>query len=314
MAGAYSAPKTLLHRLWREPPPSLALEFTPEGVAAARWTPGAGTVDQFTFESLPEGALRASPVRENLVRPDDVRRVTANALQNVSRRGGGNIALFLPDVAARVSVISFDQLPDKKEEVLPLIRWRLKKTVPFEIDDASLSYQRQGRSREGEEVAVAVVPTVIIRQYEVLAESLGYQPGFVTLSSLAALGLIDPDHGRAGGAMLLRSTGPLMTIVVTSPGRLRIFRSNELPPGADASTLEEIVGDVYGSVVYFQDNYKEAVERIYLAGFGVQTRALQDAIEAEVCVRPQSLLVPGARAEDAKFLGIYGMIAEQAKE
>jgi hypothetical protein len=112
--------------------------------------------------------------------------------------------------------------------------------------------------------------------------------------------------------MLVRRVGPLLTIVLTSPGRLRIFRSAELPPGG--SPLEEIVTDVYGSAVYFQDNFQEAVERIYLAGFEDQTEALREVIERELGVRPAGLLLPGLRSADAKFLGIYGMVAEQAKE
>ena len=310
--GVYSAPKTVFHRLWREPPPSLALEFAHEGVAAARWTPGAGAIERFTYEPLPEGALRPSPVRENLARPEEVRRAVMNALHNVSRRPGGNLALFLPDLTARVSVVTFEQLPEKRDDLEPMVRWKLKKTVPFEIDEAALAYQRQGRSGQGEELVVAVVPSSVVRQYEALVEPLGYQPGFVTLSSLAALGLIDSQPGRPAGAMLVRRVGPLLTIVLTSPGRLRIFRSAELPPGG--SPLEEIVTDVYGSAVYFQDNFQEAVERIYLAGFEDQTEALGEVIERELGVRPAGLLLPGLRSADAKFLGIYGMVAEQAKE
>jgi type IV pilus assembly protein PilM len=312
MVSVYSAPKTIFHRLWNEPPPSLALEFTPEGLAAARWRPGAGALERFSFEPLAEGALRPSPVRENLARPEEVRRAAAAALQNVVRRPGGRLALFLPDLAARVSTITFEQLPDKHDEVLPLIRWRLKKTVPFEIEEASVAYHRQGRGEEGEEVLVSVALTSIVRQYEATVESLGYEPGFATLSSLAALGLVDSQPGRAAGTMLLRSTGSLMTILLTSPGRLRVFRASELPPGGNS--LEEIVSDAYGSAVYYQDNYKETVERIYLAGFGQQTAALQEAIERELGVRPGGLLLPGMRSADAKFLGIYGMVAEQAKE
>ncbi len=310
----YSAPRNLFQRLWNEPPPSLAVEFSSAGVAAARWTPGAGTAEQVAVAPLAEGALRPSPVRENLARPDDVRRALASALGQVSRRNGGNLAVFLPDVSARVSVVTFEQLPNKAEEAASLIRWRLKKTVPFEMEDATLAYFPQGQSMEGQEVVVAVTPHAVVRQYEMLLDSLEYEPGFVTLSSMAALGLLPESRAdRASGTMLVRGAGSLLTIVVTSAGRLRIFRATELPAGEEARTLEEVFADAYSSAVYFQDSYGGKVEQIYLAGFGAQTAGLQELMSTELGLQAQPLAVPGIRGEEAGFLGFQGMIAEQAR-
>ncbi len=314
MASVYSAPKTFVHRLWYDPPPSLALEFTGAGVAACEWTPGAGQVGNFSSEAWPDGTLRPSPVRENMLRPDEVRRAAATVLDRATRRRGGNIALLLPDVAARVSVLTFEQFPGKAEDRLPLIRWRLKKTVPFEIDDAMLSYQRQGRSREGEEIAVAVSPGAIVRQYEAITQSLGFQPGFVSLSSLAMLGLLSEADSAPAGTMLLRAAAGLLTIVLLSPHKLRIFRSTELPAGADAAALDGVVRDAYSSAVYFQDNFGEKISRIFLAGFGERTGELREAVGRELGVQPQNLIAPGARTQDEQYLGIYGIIAEQARE
>jgi len=310
----YSAPRNLLRRLWHEPPPSLALEFSAGGVAAAEWVPGAGRMARFAVEALEEGALRPSPVRENIARPDEVQNAVRLALERVTRRRGGNLALLLPDVAARVSVIAFEQFPQKAQERVPLIRWRLKKTVPFEIDDAALAYQRQGTSPQGEELAVAVSPRVVTRQYEALVESLGFNPGFVTLSSMAALGLIATPEHRTTGTMLMRRSTGLLTILLLSPGKLRIFRSTELPAGDEGLTLEEIVGDAYSSAIYFQDNFGEKVERVFLTGFGDRTEELRGLVEKDLGARTQSLVVPGARSEDAQYLGLHGIVAGQATQ
>ena len=316
MASAYSVPRNLFHRLWYEPAPLLAVEFSSDGVAAACWTPGAGTVERFTSEPLPEGALQPSLVRENWQRPEEVRGALSQVLERVSPRNGGNLAVLLPDVAARISMMALEQLPARREEVQALLRWRLKKTVPFEVAQAALAYQTVGDSPQGRELLVAVSPEAVVRQYEVELESLGYRPGFVTLSSLAAIGLLPSAGAGAGadrGTMLLRSAGRLSTILVTGSGRLHMFRSSDLPAEEQARSLEEILADAYSSAVYFQDNFGETLERIYLAGFGGQTLQLQELIEQEIDVRAQLLLVPGARSEDNGFLGLYGMIAGQAK-
>ena len=314
MTSAFSVARNLFYRLWDEPLPSLAVEFSSSGVAAACWTPGAGTVDQVTSEPLPEGALRPSLVRDNVLSPDAVRSALVQVLGRMNRRNGGNLAVLLPDVAARVSPLTLEQLPARQEEAQALLRWRLKKTVPFEVEQASFAYQPVGDSPEGREVLVAVAPRVVVRQYEMALESLGYQPGFVTLSSLAAIGLLPVGSTDANrGAMLLRSSGRLSTILMTGSDRLRMFRSFELPAEEQPRSLEEIVADAYSSAVYFQDTFGETLERIYVAGFGGQTPQLQELIGQELDVRAQPLLVPGVRSEDNDFLGLHGMIAEQAK-
>ncbi len=313
---AYSAPRTLFHRLWFEPPPAVGIEFCSEAVGVARWEPGQGMIDQLTTEPLPEGALRASPVRENFQRFDDVRRAVAAALGRLGRKPGGNVAVFLPDVSARVTVLDFDSLPEKMDDALPLIRWRLKKAVPFEIDDASVAFQRQRHrapSDGAQEVVVAAAPSAVVRQYEAIVESLGYRPRFVTVSSLAALGLLEQTDHPHSGTMLLRASGRLLTVVVTSGGALRMFRATELP-GEEVHSVEEVVSDAYGSGVYFEDNFGGRIERIHLAGFGRRTSEICDAAERELGMRPQPLIVPGARAEEAVFLGIHGMVVEQARD
>ncbi len=161
---------------------------------------------------------------------------------------------------------------------------------------------------------VAVTPHAVVRQYEMLLDSLEYEPGFVTLSSMAALGLLPESRAdRASGTMLVRGAGSLLTIVVTSAGRLRIFRATELPAGEEARTLEEVFADAYSSAVYFQDSYGGKVEQIYLAGFGAQTAGLQELMSTELGLQAQPLAVPGIRGEEAGFLGFQGMIAEQAR-
>jgi type IV pilus assembly protein PilM len=313
MASVYSAPKNVFRRLWYEPPPSLGVEFSAAGIAAAQWAPGAGVMEQFDIEPLPEGALRASPVRENVAQHEEVQRVLRQVLERVTHRHGGNIALLLPDAAARVSVVNFEQLPQSPHERLPLIRWRLKKTVPFEIDDAALAYHRQGASAQGEELAIAVSPLPIIRQYEALVESLGFDAGFVTLSSLAALGLVSPAEQHGAGVMLIRGLGGLLTILVVSPAKIRVFRATELPVDERGNFLiEEIARHAYSSTVYYADNFQEKVERVFLADFGEQSEELRGALEGELGVPAQLLAVPGARAQGQQFLGLHGMVAAQA--
>src|SRR5262245_40909647 len=118
---------------WQDPPPQHVFEMSEAGIAYAR---GA----QAGFEPFPLGTLKASPAEDNLLKLE-----TAAALIHAVAPGNGNkkrrpAAILLPDASARISVLDFDSFPDTPEEQLSLIRFRVKKTIPFDIDSASVSF------------------------------------------------------------------------------------------------------------------------------------------------------------------------------
>ena len=101
--------------------------------------------------------------------------------------------MILPDYCARVAVLDFDTFPSDLEEQQALVRFRLKKSVPFEVDTAVVSYVEQPRSGAKVEVLAAVMSSDIVVQYEAPFRAAGFHPGLVTTSSLAALNLLAPD-------------------------------------------------------------------------------------------------------------------------
>ncbi len=298
--------QNVLRRLWEDPPPALACEFTEDAVAAAGWSSGAVRPAVFASRPLPAGALRPSPLRENIAAPEAVSDAVAAVLDEVTRRARSrrrDIALLLPDMSARVSVLPFEQLPPDPAEVLTLIKFRLKKTVPFDIETAAVSFETRGP-----EVLAAVTPRAVVRQYETILENLGYQPGFVTLSTLSGLKLMVYGSNPMDGAMLLRRSGRWMTIAAGSAGRLRLMRvSEQVSEGQD-----ELFHDIYSSALFFQDNYGGKVERIFEIGLEARSEALGAQLESELGVRPRPLAVPGGTPEESAFLGIFGLLAEQA--
>src|SRR5208283_144519 len=107
------------------PHPLLAVEISPGRVAGARFTHG-GSVDGFSVENLPPGAITPSAVETNLTNPAAVK----SAVTNVCLRLG--------------------------EEALPMLRWKLKKSVPFEVEETLLSYMRQAPRTDGVDVVTAI--------------------------------------------------------------------------------------------------------------------------------------------------------------
>ena len=127
------------------PHPSLVVEIASTHVAAAHWSKTGGHLDSHAIEPLPPGAVMASPVDTNVVQPDAVRSVLRKVLSRVPA-GNAPLALLIPDPVVRVFILPFDTLPRRADEALSLLRWRLKKSVPFDVDETVVSWMRDRKS------------------------------------------------------------------------------------------------------------------------------------------------------------------------
>ena len=176
--------KQITH-LVKDPPPDHIFELSEAGIAYAR-------NGETGFQTFEPGVLAVSPVADNLLRPDAV----AAALARIAPPNGAKrrpAAVILPDYAARVSLLDFDSFPSSPEEQLPLVRFRVKKTIPFDIDSAAVSYWAQPASTKTGakkiEVVAVTVSLEILARYEAIFRAANLHPGEVTTSGLAALNL-----------------------------------------------------------------------------------------------------------------------------
>src|ERR1700722_10501391 len=120
--------KQITH-LVNDPPPENIFELSEAGIAYSR-------NGETGFQAFEPGVLAASPLSDNILRAD----VVTSALARIAPPNGAKrrpAALILPDYAVRVSLLDFDSFPSAPEEQLPLVRFRVKKTIPFDIDSAA---------------------------------------------------------------------------------------------------------------------------------------------------------------------------------
>src|SRR5436305_1544183 len=91
------------------PPPDAAIEIAPEGVSVAALG-GRGrdaTVHNYATEALAAGLVVPKLTAGNIVDREAVARAVAVALERATLRPR-RVALVIPDVAARVSLVRFD--------------------------------------------------------------------------------------------------------------------------------------------------------------------------------------------------------------
>lgn len=263
-----------IQAIFRDPPPEYTFEVSASGLAMSRTRPPAAV----QFAPLAPGVLSPSPVRENIANVP----AFTEALRKLIPATGGRrtAALILPDNAMRLAVLEFENLPEKDEERTALIRFRLRKTVPFDIDSAALSYQTQ----PGNKVLVAVAAAGVIAQYEAPFRALGLEPGIVTPAALAILELLP-----ATGSWLMahRNSGAL-SVLVMGNGILTLARSLELAEDA-GDPIDEIASDLYATRVYIEDQAGTKPESLYLAGFGDTADRVATRLGSELDVRTEVL-------------------------
>lgn len=271
---------------WLEamPHPPLALEISQDRVAAARWT-RAGGLDSYAIESLPNGALMPSAVESNIVDSGAVRGAIAAVMAKL-RAKDEDVALLVPDPVIRVFVQHFEQFPRSPQEAEPMLRWKLKKSVPFEADETIISYMRQAPREDGVDVVTALARLRIIREYEALAEAVGLNPGVVMSSSLAAVTLLNDSQPT----LLARVSGLALTTAIVREGVLCGYRCTELPAQNVDLTPQMLLEEIFPVAAYYQDTWREGIQAVRVAGLGHRLSDFVGPLEEEFKCEVRSLL------------------------
>ena len=231
--------------------PRLACEVRADGVVAARAEDATAVLQAVARVSLTEGIVLPQfhpdpAAAENGTEPGSVAggvRETAGrealvgalrtALEQVGQRGR-DVTLVVPDAAVRVLLLDFDALPAKAAEALPVVRFRLKKLLPFDADGAAVSYQVMATTRAGLQVLAVAMPREVQAEYERLVREAGFEPGAVLPSTLAALA------GLAEGEtpMLVVNAGlEGVTTAIVKSGVLLLHRTVDLGGEAGAGAV-----------------------------------------------------------------------------
>jgi len=267
------------------PHPPLAFEISQDRVAAARFT-RSGTVEGNAVEELPKGAIVPSAIEANLANVAAV----SSAVRTICRTLGAeneDAALLLPDPVIRVFVQHFEDFPRTAQEAIPMLRWKLKKSVPFEVDETLLSYMKQKpKDESGADVVTAIARLRIIKEYEGLLENVALRPGVVLSSSLAAISLLDDQKP----ALLARVSGTSLTTAIARDGVLAGYRCTELPTHAEDLTPQMLLEEVYPVAAYYQDTWREGIESVRVAGLGSRLPEFVRPLEAEFKCPVRSLL------------------------
>ena len=282
------------------PNPQIGVEIAVDRLCAVRLSHD-GSVDDVVIEPLPPDSVVPSAVESNLVNAEPLLAAISKVCKRL-RTKDEDVAMLLPDPVIRVFLQHFEEFPRSPREALPMLRWKLKKSVPFGVDETVLSYMRQAPRESGVDVLTAFARLGIVREYEELAESVGLRAGVILSSSLAAVALLE-EHNTT---LLARVSGTGLTTAIVRDGILCSYRCTELPAHGSDLTPQILVEEIFPAAVYFRDIWHEDVQSIRVAGISARLAEfvgpLQSEFQCPVKSLLQSAVSDGRIPEDARPL------------
>ena|SRR5687768_14282581 len=257
-----SADKSSGRGWFASPPPPAAIEIDARRVSVV--TMSARSVTGYASEPLPPGLVTPNLNGANV---HDAAALTGSlkaALDRVSPRPR-RAALILPDAAAKVSLVRFEKVPAKAQDLDQLIRWQVRKAAPFRIEDAQVSWAEASEvPGGGREYFVVLARRDLIHTYEKVCEAAGVHAGTIDIASTNLVNAVLATRPQlaSGDWLLVHTAVDYATLVVVRDGHVIFFRNR---PG---DGVTDDMGDlVHQTAMYYQDRLGGShFSRVVLSG------------------------------------------------
>jgi hypothetical protein len=250
-APALARGRDWLRRAFVDPePPLVAVEVRANavGVVRAAREKGRLTLAAAASVELAPGTVQVSMTQPNVADPERFRAALRGALERAGVLGGARAALVLPDPVARVALVPEAELVgEKKMDRADLIRFRLRKGVPFEVREARVAWA----SAEGAGAGSALVAAghgAVIDGYEDACRAEGLEPGLVEVATLALVRGV--AGGRGGDRLLVNWDEGYVTFALLRDGWPVLVRTLSGPlAGAPA----EVAREAAQTAIYYRE-------------------------------------------------------------
>jgi Tfp pilus assembly PilM family ATPase len=235
---------------------------------------------------LPPGCLELSIVQPNVVDGAAFQKALRAALERSGVLAGARVALVLPDPAARVALLPAAELGGHgRAQTEELVRFRLRKSVPFDIREARVVFASPG-TRSEDPVLVAAIFKPILDAYEAACRAAGVHAGLIELSALALLGTAFRGQPAADRLLVNWEDGYVTLVIARGEWPLVARTLTGVPAGDPA----EVAREVSHTALY----YRERLGGTQLASALVRCTVLPPAeaaaaLEAPLGFRPDAL-------------------------
>jgi type IV pilus assembly protein PilM len=247
--------------------PTVAVEIAAHQVSAAslEFRSGTAVVSMHATEAMPPGALVPSLTTANVQHRQAVVDVIGRVLERTGRPR--RIGLIVPDLVAKVSFVRFEQPPSRAADLEQLVRWQVRKTAPFAVDEAQVSFVPGLRAADGQEFVVSLARRAIVEEYESICAEAGAHAGIVDLATFNVINAVlasAPPVSASGmdTDWLLVNIAPDYASIAILRGKHLIFFRNRVAD--EEGTLPDLV---HQAAMYYEDRLSGGgFARVFLTG------------------------------------------------
>lgn len=240
---------------------TIGVSLSSSGVAFAQVGGAASSprLEQLSFRPLSPGTMRPSFREPNILNPQGFI-IALKEARNALRCGGRSVSLSLPDSVGRVMMLDIEGRFKNRAEGLDLIRWKLKKRLPFETADLHLDYQLVKTRENGDMVLLVVlVFRPVITQYEELLQGAGVVPARIDLNCLNLCNLFERRLGARDDYALVTYYGSNLGIMFFADGKPEFVRNKDLPE--DESVHDRLHQEVRFTFLSYKEHFPEREPR-----------------------------------------------------
>lgn len=271
------------------PPPDAAVEFCADRVSAVALASRGGSllVSAHASAPLPAGSLVPSLTHANVA---DRATAIATVRQLFERLGfvPRRVGLLLPDTAGKISLVRFDKVPERADDLDQLIRFQVRKSAPFPIDEAQVSWAPGAAvGHGGREFLVVMARRAVVTEYEAICGAAGATAGLVDLATIGLLNLVMAGPSAPSGDWLLvHMTADSTSIAIVRGADVVFFRNR---PEHEGESLGDLV---HQTRMYYEDRLQgDGFARVVVAG-GSRAPAGFDAVRLDLEARLGTTVEP----------------------
>src|SRR5438132_606900 len=159
-----------------------------------------------------------------------------------------------------------EKIPSRAQDLDQLVRWQVRKTAPFPIEEAQVSYVRGLHAPDGQDFIVSLARRTVVEEYERLCADAGSHAGLVDLATFNVINAVLAAPARPVADWLLVNVATDYASIAIVRGEHLIFFRNREAEGD--GTLADLV---HQSAMYYEDRLKGGgFARVILAGGGQQ--------------------------------------------
>lgn len=302
----------------RAPSPPVALELDGREIVLVRLKRrgrGKPVLEAHKVRDLPEGACDGSILHPRIGAGTELA-VRVRELFEMTGTKPGKVSLVLPDSLAKISLLNLPDRIGSRKQLDEVVRFKLRRSVPFRLEEAVISYQILPAEGRGMSILVTLMQRAVVEQYEKILMEVGARPGLVDLCTPNLLNLCRPALveacARGADAALLNCTPAYFSLVILRNGNLIFFRSKSVAqaegePAAGGALFRE----VSNSLAY----YEEKLDGRGLGTLLVRSVAgpIDEAMERFVDLGAEKVLPvnPAASLEMLEGLNIDPVLAQR---